>query len=69
MAEWLKDKKIPAGQTVSLNAGEVYYLDEGTWIVSIVNSDGTLTEGTTVFSGNLPFYVGVTGDYIFTRVT
>ena len=69
MAEWLKDKKIPAGQTVSLNAGEVYYLDEGTWIVSIVNSDGTITEGTTVFSGNLPFYVGVTGDYIFTRVT
>ena len=69
MEEWLGDKKVPEGQAVSLVAGEVYYFNEGQWIVSIVNSDGTITEGTTVFSGNLPFYVSVSGDYIFTRVT
>ena len=68
-AEWLEDKVIPEGTPVSLVAGEAYYLDEGTWIVSKVNSDGTITEGTTVFSGNIPFYVAVDGEYIFTRVT
>ena len=69
MAEWLADRKIPEGTPVSLVEGEVYYLEEGQWIVSMVNSDGTITEGTTVYSGNIPFYVNTSGDYIFTRVT
>ncbi len=69
MEEWLSDRKVPEGQAVSLVAGEIYYFNEGEWIVSIVNSDGTVTECSTVFSCNLPFYVGTSGDYIFTRVT
>ena len=69
MAEWLEDKIIPEGTPVSLVAGEAYFLDEGQWTVSIVNADGTVTECATVFSGNIPFYVSVSGDYIFTRVT
>ena len=69
MEEWLGDKKVPEGQAVSLVAGEVYYFDEGQWTVSIVNDDGTITECSTIFSGNLPFYVSTSGDYIFTRVT
>ena len=69
MEEWLSDRKVPEGQAVSLVAGEIYYFNEGEWIVSIVNSDGTVTECSTVFSCNLPFYVNSSGDYIFTRVT
>ena len=68
MAEWLKEKTIPEGNVVSLNAGEEYFLDEGKWIVSIVKEDGTIVEGTTIYSGNLPFYVSESGNYIFTRV-
>lgn len=37
--------------------------------VAIINSDGTRTESSTVFSRNLPFFVNVDGDYIFTKVT
>ena len=69
MEEWLSDRKVPEGQTVSLVAGEIYYFNEGEWIVSIVNSDGTITECSTVFNCTLPFYVNSSGEYIFTRVT
>ena len=68
MAEWLKEKTIPEGDIVLLNAGEEYFLAEGQWKVSLVKEDGTIVEGTTIYSGNLPFYVSESGNYIFTRV-
>ena len=69
MADWLKEKIIPAGRALPLVQGEMYYLDVGEWIVTVVNSDGTETESKTVFNGNMPFYVSSDAQYIFKKVT
>ena len=69
MADWLRERIIPVGKSLPLAKGELYFLDVGEWTVSIVNKDGTITESKTVFSGNMPFYVNVDADYIFTKVT
>lgn len=68
MAEWLRERVVPEGLTLPLTKGEIYYLDEGPWSVVYISSDGTITENTTIYSGNIPFYVNADGDYIFTRV-
>ena len=68
MAEWLRERVVPEGLTLPLTKGEVYYLDDGPWSVVYISNDGTRTENTTIYSGNIPFYVNADGDYIFTRV-
>ena len=69
LADWLKERIIPAGRALPLTKGEMYFLDVGEWIVTIVNSDGTETESKTVFNGNMPFYVSSDAQYIFKKVT
>ncbi|SCW70426.1 hypothetical protein SAMN02910456_02688 [Ruminococcaceae bacterium YRB3002] len=63
MAEWLKDKIIPADLLLPLEAGEGYNLSGGKWTVTGVNG-----EDGTVYNGGIPIYVNDSGDYTFTQV-
>ena len=58
MAEWLKDRVIPAGLLLPLEPG-TYNLDNGKWVVS---------GDSTVYNGGVSIYVDENGNYTFTRV-
>ena len=66
-AEWLENKIIIPDSVLPLEAYENYSLDEGNWIVTKGTGDDQVTD-TTIYGGNMPFYVEEDGDYTFTRV-
>ena len=59
MAEWLRDRYIPADVALPLIVDEYYNLNEGQWNV---NDDDT------VYNGGIPIYVRENANYTFTRV-
>ena len=59
MAEWLRERIIPADLVLPLTINESYNLDGGRWTVS---GDDT------VYNGGIPIYVTESGDYTFSRV-
>ena len=59
MAEWLKDRVIPASVLLPLVTKEPYNLSSGKW---------TVNDDKTVYNGNIPIYVNADGDYTFTQV-
>ncbi len=61
MAEWLRDRIIPADLLLPLQAGEGYTLGEGSWTVT-----GEQGEDSTVYNGGVPVYVSNDGDFTFT---
>ena len=65
MAEWLESRIILPDIKLPLTKGEYYNLDSGRWTVT----SGSGEEDTTVYNGNLPFYVNDSGDYTFTKVS
>ena len=64
MAEWLKDRVIPAGIRVPLEGGKEYFLGSGRW--KVVSSTGN--EDNTVYTGGLPVYANASGDYTLSQV-
>ncbi|SCW56024.1 hypothetical protein SAMN02910456_01861, partial [Ruminococcaceae bacterium YRB3002] len=64
MAEWLKDRVIPADILLPLMAGEEYTLGDGKWTVS-----NYLGEDNTVYNGGLQVFVNQSGDFTFTIKT
>lgn len=58
MAEWLRDRIIPADLILPLDSSESYNLDSGSWTVS---GDGT------VYNGGGQIFVRESGDYTFSR--
>ena len=58
-AAWLKDKVIPAGKQITLEAGEAYTLPAGKWKISGDN---------TIYTGGTEIYVSGTGQYTFTKI-
>ena len=68
-AEWLENKIILPDVVLPLSSSESYNLDEGTWTVTLNDSEGNPVEDTTVYNGNMPVYVNADGDYTFTQVT
>ena len=64
MAEWLKDRIIPADLLLPLQAGEGYKLDGGKWVVTTEQGDDP-----TVYNGGMDVYVGGDGNFTFTSVT
>ena len=59
MAEWLKDRIIPADVILPLVTKEPYNLSSGKW---------TVNDDKTVYNGDIPIYVNEDGDYTFTSV-
>jgi len=63
MAEWLRDRIIPADLLLPLQAGEGYKLDGGKWVVTTEQGDDP-----TVYNGGMDVYVGGDGNFTFTSV-
>ncbi|MCR5061038.1 MAG: hypothetical protein K6A80_08425, partial [Saccharofermentans sp.] len=59
MAEWLRNRIIPADLKLPLMVEEIYMLDEGEW---------TVNDDETVYNGGGEVYVRANADYTFTRV-
>ena len=59
MAEWLREKIIPADLELPLVIDDFYNLAAGEW---------TVNDDTTVYNGGIPIYVSENGDYTFTKV-
>ncbi|MCR5292021.1 MAG: hypothetical protein K6E28_03900, partial [Eubacterium sp.] len=59
MAEWLRDRIIPAEKLLPLGNGEAYKLSGGQWTVS---------GDSTVYTGSREIYVNTSGNYTFTKV-
>ena len=59
MAEWLRDRIIPAEKLLPLGNGEAYKLSGGQWTVS---------GDSTVYTGGREIYVNTSGNYTFTKV-
>ncbi len=55
-AEWLKEKKIPAGKLIPLEAEEEYFLESGNW---------TMDGDPTVYDGGGSVYVDNNGSFTF----
>ena len=64
MAEWLKDRVIPADLLLPLQAGEGYILNDGKWVVTTEQGGDP-----TVYNGGMDVYVNGDGNYTFTSVT
>ena len=58
MAEWLKDRIIPANKVLPLETEGSYKLDDGEWTVS---------GDPTVYNGGRSVYVKDAGDYTFSN--
>ncbi|MBP5262058.1 MAG: hypothetical protein J6Z43_08035 [Clostridiales bacterium] len=66
MAEWLKDRIIPADLIVPLQSGEQYILGEGHW--KVLGSGGEDDSDPTVYNSGVPVFVRSDGDFVFTSV-
>ena len=64
MAEWLKDRVIPADLLLPLQAGEGYILNDGKWVVTTEQGGDP-----TVYNGGMDVYVNGDGNFTFTSVT
>ena len=57
-AAWRETNTVPEDIIVTLSSGVEYNVEDGSW---------TIEGDSTVYSGNIKFYINSDGDYVFTR--